>query len=311
MLSFHHEILVELFRGNSELAVALLRSCGGIAVDHARVEHGSIDLSQVAPTEYRADAVVILHDRADRPVTGVIVEVQRHIMRDKLLTWPAYVANLRAKLGCPAVLLVIAPDPAVAAWARQPIDLGHPGFHLTPIVIGFDDVPWVRDPVAASRLPELAVLSVLAHPELEIAETAIDAIAQLPADQARLYFDVIMTALPATIRQILEARMQRYEYQSDFALKYYGQGVAEGLEQGLERGLEQGLEKGLEQGLEKGLRAAVIALARTKLEALSDDDRAAIEAVSDQRVLTELITSLGRASGSLEARATLDRALAR
>lgn len=164
-------------------------------------------------------------------------------------------------------------------------------------------MPWVRDPVAASRLPELAVLSVLAHPELEIAEAAIDAITQLPADQARLYFDVIMTALPATIRQILEARMQRYEYQSDFARKYYGQGVAEGLERGLERGLEQGLEN--------GLRAAVVALARTKLEALSDDDRAAIEAVSDLRVLTDLVTSLGRASGILEARATLDLALAR
>jgi hypothetical protein len=43
-------------------------------------------------------------------------------MRDKLLTWPAYVANLRAKLGWPAVLLVIAPAPTVAAWARRPID---------------------------------------------------------------------------------------------------------------------------------------------------------------------------------------------
>jgi len=74
MLSFHHEILVELFRGNSKLAVALLRTCAGISVDHTRVELGSIDLSQVTPTEYRADAVVILHDRADRPVTGVIVE---------------------------------------------------------------------------------------------------------------------------------------------------------------------------------------------------------------------------------------------
>jgi hypothetical protein len=69
-----------------------------------------------------------------------------------------------------------------------------------------------------------------------------------------------------------------------------------GLEPGLERGLEPGLERGLEPGLENGLRAAVIALARTKLEALSDDDQAAIEAVSDQRVLTKLVTSLGRAS---------------
>jgi hypothetical protein len=55
----------------------------------------------------------------------------------------------------------------------------------------------------------------------------------------------------------------------------------------------------------------VVALARTKLEALSDDDIAAIEAVSDQRVLTELVTSLGQASSVVEARATLDRALAR
>jgi hypothetical protein len=133
----------------------------------------------------------------------------------------------------------------------------------------------------------------MAHPELEIAEAAIGAIAQLPADQARLYFDVIMMALPAAIRQILEARMQRYEYQSDFARKYHGQGVTEGLE----------------KGLENGLRTAVVALAHAKLEVLSEDDLAAIEAVSDPRVLTELVTSLGQASSVFEARATLDRAL--
>ena len=299
MLSFHHEILVELFRGNGQLAVELLRTCAGIAVHHARVELGSIDLSQVAPTEYRADAVAILHDRDDRPVTGVIVEVQRQVARDKLLTWPVYVTTLRAKLDCSAVLLVVAPDPEVAAWARQPIELGHPGFRLMPVVIGFDDVPWVRDRATALRLPELAMLSVMAHPELEIAEVAIDAISQLPADQSRLYLDVIMMALPAAIRQILEARMQGYEYQSDFARKYYGQG------------LEKGRQEGRQEGREEGLRAAVVALARTKLEALSDADIAAIEAISDQRVLTELVTSLGQVRSASEARAALHRALAR
>jgi hypothetical protein len=299
MLSFQHEILVELFRGNGQLAAELLRTCAGIAVNHARVELGSIDLSQVAPTEYRADAVAILHDRDDRPVTGVIVEVQRQIKRDKRLTWPVYVTTLRAKLDCAAVLLVVAPDPEVAAWARQPIELGHPGFRLMPVVIGFDDVPWVRDRAAALRLPELAMLSVMAHPELEIAEVAIEAISQLPADQSRLYLDVIMMVLPAAIRQILEARMQGYEYQSDFARKYYGQG------------LEQGRQEGRQEGREDGLRAAVVALARTKLEELSEDDIAAIEAVSDQRVLTELVTSLGQVRSASEARAALNRALAR
>jgi len=307
MLSFHHEILVELFRGNGELAVALLRTCAGIAVDHTLVELGSIDLSQVAPTEYRADAEVIQRDRNEGPVAGAIDEIERQIDRSKLLTWAVYVTTLRAKLECAAVLLVVAPDPDVAAWARRSIDLGHPGFQLTPVVIGFEDVPWVRDRAEASRLPELAVLSAMAHPELEIAEVAIDAIAQLPPEQGRLYLDVIMMALPAAIRQILEARMQHYEYQSDFARKYYGQGVAEGLEQGRQAGREEGRQAGREDGL----RAAVVALARTKLEALSDDDIAAIEAVSDQRALTELVTSLGQASSVLEARATLDHALAR
>jgi flagellar biosynthesis/type III secretory pathway protein FliH len=75
----------------------------------------------------------------------------------------------------------------------------------------------------------------------------------------------------------------------------------------LAEGLEEGLEKGLEKGLENGLRTAVVALARTKLEVLSDDDLAAIEAISDQRVLTELVTSLGQASSAFEARATLNR----
>ena len=114
MPSFDHEFLVQLFREDGKLAVELLKMCAGLAVDHVRVEPGSIDLSQVAPTEYRADAVVILHDDTEQPVASVIVEVQRQIERDKLLSWPAYVANLRAQLACAAVLLVVAPDPAVA-----------------------------------------------------------------------------------------------------------------------------------------------------------------------------------------------------
>jgi hypothetical protein len=87
--------------------------------------------------------VVVLHDHADQPVTGIIVEIQRHIDGAKQLTWPAYVANLRVKLKCAAVLLVVALDPGVAAWARRPIELGYPAFRLLPIVIDADAVPKV------------------------------------------------------------------------------------------------------------------------------------------------------------------------
>jgi hypothetical protein len=245
------------------------------------------------PTEYRADDVLILFRRDSSATTAVIVEVQLDEDDDKLRTWPVYVAALRARLRCPAMLLVITRDPATARWARRPIELGHPGFQLTPLVVDYADVPRITDLETASQLPQLAVLSVLAHPALEAAEMAIEAISQLPEDLLRLYTDVILKALPAELRRILEARMIKgYQYQSDFARKYYGQGLEEGRQEGRER-----------------LQAAVVALARTKLKTVSDDDLARIAAITDLRVLTELVTSLGQAHSAHKARAALDRAL--
>jgi hypothetical protein len=162
-------------------------------------------------------------------------------------------------------------------------------------VVDLEEVPCVRDPAVASQLPELAVLSTMAHPELDIAEIAVDAVVPLPEDKRQLYLDVILMALPPESRRILEERMQRYEYRSDFARKYYG----------------QGREEGREEGHRAGLRAAVIALMNAKLAVLSGDDIAAIDAITDSLVLTALVAALGQARGAAEARAALDRALAR
>ena len=292
--SFDHDILVELFRRRGEIAAALLRACAVPVADYARVELRSIDLSQVVSTEYRADAVVVLRDAKDSAAMGVIIEVQRWVTRGKRLTWPVYLTTLRAEYDCPVVLLVVTPDRDVAAWARRPIELGHPGFCLTPVVIGFDDVPRILDRGDARRLPELAVLSAMAHPDLEVAEVAIEAISRLPAAQSRLYFDVIMSAVPEAIRHLLEAQMEGYKYKSEFAIRYYSQGEAAGLEEGLERGLEQ------------GLKAAVLTLARAKLDALMTDDVAAIDGIRDRQVLEDLVAALGRAQSAAEARTVLD-----
>ena len=162
-------------------------------------------------------------------------------------------------------------------------------------MVGFDDVLWVRDRGAASQLPQLAVLSAMAHPELEIAEVAIEAIAPLPEDEARLYLDVVIAALPESLRQSLEDRMHRYEYKSDFARNYYG----------------QGRQEGLQAGRQEALQAAAVALARAKIKALSDADVAAIEAAFDLDVLTGLVTALGKARSAARARVVLDRVLAR
>lgn len=305
MPSFHHDIIVELFRSRGEIAAELLHTCG-VDVAHKRAELGSVDLSQVAPAEYRADVVIILRDDDDRAVTGVVVEVQRHIDPDKRWSWPTYVTELRSKLKCPAVLLVVTPDAGVATWARESIHLGGPASYVTPVVLGFDDVPWIRDPAEARRSPELAVLSALAHPELEISAAALHAVFALPDGPRELYSDVIIAALPAAIRHTLEIQMNEgYKFQSEVVRRFFADARAAGEE----RGRAEGQAQGRAEGQAQGLRGAVLALARIKLEVVTESDIAAIDATDDQRVLNELLIGLGRATTSAEAREVLAGAL--
>lgn len=318
MPSFEHEVFVELFRNSPRLAVELLRHCGGITVKHEDVEQGSIDLSQISPTEYRADYVVILRDDTRRPVLGVVVEIQRDDDTDKRWSWPVYVTGLRASLRCAAMLLVVAPKPNIAAWARRPIEIGHPGFQLTPIVVESSNIPDIRDADAASDIPELAVLSALAHPTLETARIAIKAVSRLSEDLRRLYTDIILAAVPEPVRRQLEATMKdrpksefarTYQYKSEFARMYYGQGLEEGRQQGKEEGKEEGRQQGKEEGRRDGLITAVLELGRAKLETISADELAGIASLSDTRALNELFTALAQAPTAAAARAALARAI--
>ncbi len=85
----------------------------------------------------------------------------------------------RALHGCPAALLIVAPDPVVAEWCAEPIETGVPGFVLRPRVLRRTAVPVVTDLGEAARRPELGVLSALAHGETE--QGATIAAAVLPA----------------------------------------------------------------------------------------------------------------------------------
>jgi hypothetical protein len=109
-----HEVLVEFFRSRPQLARELLYECAGISTIGSSFALASIDLSQVMPGEYRADAVIVIHDDGPTPIAAVIVEVQLQIDGDKRRTWPLYVAALHARLHCPTSLLVLSPDESVA-----------------------------------------------------------------------------------------------------------------------------------------------------------------------------------------------------
>lgn len=104
-----------------------------------------------------------------------------------------------------------------------------------------------------------------------------------------------MNALPDAARHVVEAAMiEGYKYQSEFARKYFTQG------------LEEGREQGREQGREEGLGVAVVELARQKLGALSAEDEGRLAAVKDPAERTRLVLAFGRARDAAEARAIID-----
>ena len=248
MPSMLHEGLLLLFQNRPLLAPELLRDVLGVplpAFTEAKVD--SAELTEVVPTQYHADLVVLLFD--GRPVFAIVVEVQLTRDLDKRRSWPVYLASLRARLDCPTALLVVTADEAVATWAGQPIDLGHPGFTLRPLVMGPGSVPIVTDEAVARAAPERAVLSAMAHGReaigLDVARAVLAALPHLEEDRARLYFDLVGDSLNEAARKAFEALMQgNYEYQTDFARKYYGQGKAEGKAEGRAEGEAKGKAEG-------------------------------------------------------------------
>src|SRR5436305_11182097 len=228
MPSMAHEILVDLFKNRPSLAAEILAEVLGFPLPpYTEARLASTDLTEIQPAEYRADVVAVLVDR-DLPVRVIIVEVQLAADPRKRLSWPAYVTVSRAVHGCPAGLLVVAPEPAVAGWCAEPIEIGVPGFVLHPPVLRRTAVPVVTDVEEAARRPELGVLSAMAYGETEqgatIAAAVLPAIQGLDDDRARLYYDLVYNSLNEAARRAMEGTMKGYEYQTDFAKKYVAPG---------------------------------------------------------------------------------------
>jgi hypothetical protein len=240
MPSLVHDALLTLFRNRPTLAPELLRDVlhGSVpAFDQVRI--GDATLTELVPTEYRADLVLLLEGSVSAPPrAALVVEAQLRRDPDKRWSWPVYLTGLRARLRCDTALLVVTPEADVAAWAATPIATGHPGWVLVPLVLGPGVVPVVRDAGVAGLSPELAVLSVMLHGHgddaIAVASAALTAARSLDDERAKLYVDLILASVHEAARAILEAVMASgsYEYQSDFARRYVAEGKAEGKAEG-------------------------------------------------------------------------------
>ena len=247
MPSLTHEAIVQLLREHPVLAAQLLAMAGVEVPEYDEIRVESSDLTQSAPTEYRADLVILLVQ--GKPVLAIVVEVQLSRDRRKRERWPVYVTTVHAAFHCPACLLIVTADPAIERWAAKTIQVG-PGMTLVPVVLGPSAIAAIEDPEMAKREPELAVLSAMAHGHdrdaeaaARVALAAIMACLGLDNEAGLFYVDVVRVALGAAARRALESLMQspqHREFQSEFARKYVALGRAEGEAQGVAQGLAQG-----------------------------------------------------------------------
>jgi hypothetical protein len=208
----------------------------------ARVEDPSVPELKIATR--RGDCLITLWDADQRPVFAIIPEIQRSRDPDKRLIWPLYAAAHASELCCPVVVLVVCTDRAVAAWAERTAEQIRR--EPTVLVLGPDAVPRLTDLPEARRSAELAVLSVQAHgrePDAgALVQAALRAAETLPLAQVVVYWDQIMASVSEALRRELEELMQpgQYEFQTEFAKRYFGAGRDKGLEEGIEKGIEKG-----------------------------------------------------------------------
>lgn len=90
---------------------------------------------------------------------------------------------------------MVTPVASVARWAAQPIELGHPGWDLKPLVLGPAQIPVVASAAEARAAPELAVLSALAHGPgargLAVAKAVCEGLLTLDIPRKDFYLDLI------------------------------------------------------------------------------------------------------------------------
>ncbi len=233
-----HEALVTILRNALTLLVELLWPERQISARSIHIAHD--DFVDVNLAEYRADDVVLLGEDPAAPEAVLVREAQTAIQATKRRTWPLYVAGVHARHGCSVDIVVLTLDRDVAAWAGRPITVGllRGAMTITPTVIGPDQIPRITDPEVARRSPEMAVLSALAHggeAEAEsIALAALEAMRDLDNTREIFYVDLVLHHLGPAARALLEKLMSatNYEFQSEFARKYFSQGKAEGKVEG-------------------------------------------------------------------------------
>ncbi|MEB3237012.1 MAG: hypothetical protein VKO64_05260, partial [Candidatus Sericytochromatia bacterium] len=204
-----HEVLIELLRHVPEhLTSALARVVPELDPE---LPVTLMDPAASVPlvVDRTADLVMMFGEAAS-PRLVVVVEIQLAKDPDKQWFWPQYVVAMHQRWACAVELLVIAPDPRVAAWARQPIRLNGRGSQIVPLVLGTEDFPRLSLEELAGQ-PHAAVFHALLHcrdrEDLPLLEQALADVGSLPEPDRVGYYQILRSCLFPSFLELAEVAM--------------------------------------------------------------------------------------------------------
>lgn len=153
-----YDKLRDMIRDRPDLVVELFQEASGIELPR-------YDLISVPWIGFVDQMATVLIGDPDQPDLMIHVELLSEIIPQRRYSWPSYLARHRAYYKCPVTMVVLCPDEATAEWCRQPIECGlDEGWVLRPWALNLlTDIPAVTDLDKARAMPELTVLSILAH----------------------------------------------------------------------------------------------------------------------------------------------------
>lgn len=294
--TYEHEAPLRLLQDNPKLAEELYCGLLGRSLpDHTGVRSGSEAMTRGDDAVIRHCDNIAIYYRDDRPVFAVLFEVQLGIDKDKHYSWLDYLASARTKLRCPVALVVIAFDEATAAWARGPIDTGHPSLILYPLVIGPDLIPLITDPEQGRENLPLALLSLIAHARgergVEVMRTYQETIRPLDQETWSRYAEYALNAL----RENLSMQLQEMIMSDKTLPNSYRYGI---LGEKYREGHAGGRAEGLAEGLAEGERNMLYLIIDRLDIPLSDTARERIDACDDPEVLQQWADGLLRTNSA-------------
>ena len=288
MVTSRHEAAHRIFQERPALLAPTFRLLGVSLPEDAVVDVLTPDATELNPVERRMDSVLRVTPCDGGTPTMLAIEAQGRRDQEKAASWAYYLAFLKAKNKCPALLVVVCQDKETAEWAMGPFHLGTDDWQsltVRPLVLGPGNVPLILDPEEAAADLPMATFAAMTHGRNPDATAILEALAHAlgRADGASLtyYSELLEAGLGDTpVRQTWRQLMKNGSY-------FPGRGtlVEETFLKGEAKGLAEGEAKGVREGQTKERAQSVLRMLDFRNIPTSENQRTQITTCTNLELL--------------------------